>query len=122
MEKKAQNSQRLPLFHMCDQSGWGLRLSSFVAVLHLLLISAQIVDDHFQTNVPGVYAIGDVIHRGPMLAHKAEDEGICLAEMLAGKGGHINYDTIPNVIYTDPEVCPLMVQNSSVVMIRGTAG
>lgn len=63
-----------------------------------------VVDDHFKTSVDGVYAIGDVIHRGPMLAHKAEDEGICVAEMLAGKGGHINYATIPNVIYTNPEV------------------
>lgn len=63
-----------------------------------------VVDDNFQSSVPGIYAIGDVIHRGPMLAHKAEDEGICVAEMLGGKGGHINYDTIPNVIYTNPEV------------------
>eukprot|EP00667_Euglena_gracilis_P008560 EG_transcript_8679 len=63
-----------------------------------------VVDDHFKTNKDGIYAIGDVIHRGPMLAHKAEDEGICVAEMFAGKAGHINYDTIPNVIYTHPEV------------------
>jgi len=63
-----------------------------------------VVDDHFKTSVDGIYAIGDVIHRGPMLAHKAEDEGICVAEMFAGKAGHINYDTIPNVVYTNPEV------------------
>ncbi|MGZ5915113.1 MAG: dihydrolipoyl dehydrogenase [Hyphomicrobium sp.] len=62
-----------------------------------------IVDEHFQSNVPGVYAIGDVI-AGPMLAHKAEDEGIALAEILAGQAGHVNYDVIPNVIYTAPEV------------------
>ncbi|MEO1794026.1 MAG: dihydrolipoyl dehydrogenase [Pseudomonadota bacterium] len=62
-----------------------------------------IVDDHFKTNVDGVYAIGDVI-AGPMLAHKAEDEGIAVAEMLAGQSGHVNYGTIPNVIYTFPEV------------------
>lgn len=61
------------------------------------------VDDHFRTAVSGIYAIGDVIH-GPMLAHKAEEEGVALAEMLAGKAGHVNYDVIPNVIYTDPEV------------------
>jgi dihydrolipoamide dehydrogenase len=61
------------------------------------------VDEHYQTNVSGIYAIGDVIH-GPMLAHKAEDEGIALAEILAGKAGHVNYDVIPNVIYTYPEV------------------
>ncbi|WP_127075470.1 dihydrolipoyl dehydrogenase [Rhodomicrobium lacus] len=62
-----------------------------------------VVDDHFQTNVPGIYAIGDVI-RGPMLAHKAEDEGVAVAENLAGKAGHVNYGVIPGVIYTYPEV------------------
>ena len=62
-----------------------------------------IVDQHFATNVPGIYAIGDVI-AGPMLAHKAEDEGMAVAEILAGKAGHVNYDAIPNVIYTFPEV------------------
>jgi len=60
-------------------------------------------DAHFKTNVDGIYAIGDVI-AGPMLAHKAEDEGVILAEMLAGQGGHINYDLIPGVVYTWPEV------------------
>jgi dihydrolipoamide dehydrogenase len=62
-----------------------------------------IVDAKFATNVPGIYAIGDVI-KGPMLAHKAEDEGIALAEILAGQAGHVNYDVIPSVIYTAPEV------------------
>jgi dihydrolipoamide dehydrogenase len=62
-----------------------------------------IVDDHFATNVKGIYAIGDVI-RGPMLAHKAEDEGIALAELIAGQAGHVNYDVIPSVVYTTPEV------------------
>jgi dihydrolipoamide dehydrogenase len=62
-----------------------------------------IVDAHYATNVPGIYAIGDVID-GPMLAHKAEDEGIAVAEILAGQAGHVNYDVIPNVIYTAPEV------------------
>ncbi len=61
------------------------------------------VDDHFQTSVPGIFAIGDVI-RGPMLAHKAEDEGIALAESLAGQTGHVNYGVIPSVVYTAPEV------------------
>jgi dihydrolipoamide dehydrogenase len=61
------------------------------------------VDGHFATAVPGIYAIGDVI-AGPMLAHKAEDEGVAVAEILAGKPGHVNYDVIPNVIYTSPEV------------------
>ncbi len=61
------------------------------------------VDGHWATNVPGVYAIGDVIE-GPMLAHKAEDEGMAVAEVLAGKHGHVNYSVIPGVVYTTPEV------------------
>jgi dihydrolipoamide dehydrogenase len=61
------------------------------------------IDDHFQTSVEGVYAIGDLV-RGPMLAHKAEEEGIALAEELAGLPGHVNYDAIPNVVYTEPEL------------------
>lgn len=60
-------------------------------------------DAHFKTNVPGIYAIGDVI-AGPMLAHKAEEEGIAVMENLAGKSGHVNYGAIPGVIYTHPEV------------------
>ena len=60
-------------------------------------------DHHYQTNVPSVYAIGDVI-AGPMLAHKAEDEGVALAEIMAGQAGHVNYDVIPGVVYTQPEV------------------
>ena len=60
-------------------------------------------DGHFATNVPGIYAIGDVII-GPMLAHKAEDEGVVLAEMLAGQTGHIDYNLIPGVVYTHPEI------------------
>jgi dihydrolipoamide dehydrogenase len=64
------------------------------------------VDAHFQTSVPGIYAIGDVI-RGPMLAHKAEDEGIAVAEILAGQAGHVNYGVIPGVIYTAPEVASI---------------
>ena len=62
-----------------------------------------LVDGHFQTNLKGVFAIGDVI-AGPMLAHKAEDEGLAVAEIIAGQAGHVNYDVIPNVIYTSPEV------------------
>ena len=61
------------------------------------------IDDHFQTSVKGIYAIGDVV-RGAMLAHKGEDEGVAVAELIAGKAGHVNYDAIPNVIYTYPEV------------------
>ncbi len=60
-------------------------------------------DAHFHTNVPGIYAIGDVI-KGPMLAHKAEEEGVACAEIIAGHRGHVNYDTCPSVIYTHPEV------------------
>jgi dihydrolipoamide dehydrogenase len=61
------------------------------------------VDHFFRTNVDGVYAIGDLI-AGPMLAHKAMDEGVAVAEILAGKAGHVNYDAIPNVVYTHPEL------------------
>ncbi len=61
------------------------------------------IDGHFKTNVAGIYAIGDVV-KGPMLAHKAEDEGVALAEILAGQHGHVNYDVIPSVVYTQPEV------------------
>jgi dihydrolipoamide dehydrogenase len=64
------------------------------------------IDDHFATNVPGIYAIGDVV-RGPMLAHKAEDEGVAVAEILAGQKPHINYDCIPGVVYTWPEVASI---------------
>ena len=61
------------------------------------------IDSHWQTNIAGIYAIGDVV-KGPMLAHKAEDEGVALAEILAGQKGHVNYDVIPSVVYTEPEV------------------
>src|SRR5437667_2450910 len=61
------------------------------------------VDKHFRTNIEGIYAIGDVI-AGPMLAHKAEDEGIASVEIIAGKSGHVNYDAIPSIIYTNPEL------------------
>jgi dihydrolipoamide dehydrogenase len=60
-------------------------------------------DGHFRTNIPGIYAIGDVIS-GPMLAHKAEEEGVALAEMMAGQAGHVNYETCPNIVYTAPEL------------------
>lgn len=63
-------------------------------------------DKHFQTNVPGIYAVGDVII-GPMLAHKAEDEGVAVAEIIAGQAGHVNYEAIPGVIYTWPEVAAI---------------
>ncbi|EJF91594.1 dihydrolipoyl dehydrogenase [Bartonella tamiae] len=61
------------------------------------------IDAYWQTNVTGIYAIGDVV-KGPMLAHKAEDEGVAVAEILAGQKGHVNFDVIPSVVYTEPEV------------------
>jgi len=61
------------------------------------------VNGHFETSVPGVFAIGDAIP-GPMLAHKAEEEGVAAVELMAGQGGHVNYDAIPNVVYTWPEL------------------
>ncbi|MGK2922243.1 MAG: dihydrolipoyl dehydrogenase [Methyloceanibacter sp.] len=79
----------------------GLGLSDIGVEVH---DGGRIVVDHkFQTTVPGIYAIGDVI-AGPMLAHKAEEEGIAVAEDLAGQAGHVNYDVIPSVVYTAPEV------------------
>ncbi|GKY86147.1 dihydrolipoyl dehydrogenase [Sinisalibacter aestuarii] len=63
----------------------------------------QIATDHWRSSVPGIWAIGDVTE-GPMLAHKAEDEGMAVAESIAGQAGHVNYDVIPSVIYTSPEV------------------
>ncbi len=65
-----------------------------------------VTGDCFETNIDGIYAIGDVI-TGPMLAHKAEDEGVVLAEMLAGQSGHIDYNLIPGVVYTFPEVASI---------------
>jgi dihydrolipoamide dehydrogenase len=62
-----------------------------------------VVDAHLRTNVGGIYAIGDVV-TGPMLAHKAEDEGVAAAEVIAGQAGHVNYEVIPNVVYTHPEI------------------
>ena len=62
-----------------------------------------VVDAHLRTNIAGIYAIGDVI-AGPMLAHKAEDEGVAAAETISGQAGHVNYDVIPNVVYTYPEI------------------
>jgi dihydrolipoamide dehydrogenase len=61
------------------------------------------VDAHYRTNIASIFAIGDVI-AGPMLAHKAEDEGVAVAEIIAGQAGHVNYGVIPNVVYTNPEV------------------
>ena len=62
------------------------------------------VNEKFQTSIKNIYAVGDVIDKGPMLAHKAEDEGIAVAEIIAGQAGHVNYNVIPAVIYTSPEV------------------
>ena len=62
-----------------------------------------VIDEHFRTNVAGIYAIGDVV-AGPMLAHKAQDEGVAAAEIIAGQAGHVNYDVIPNVVYTFPQI------------------
>jgi dihydrolipoamide dehydrogenase len=64
---------------------------------------AVVVDDHCATNLPGVWAVGDVV-RGPMLAHKAEEEGVAVAERIAGHAGHVDLATIPSVVYTHPEI------------------
>ncbi|MBX9767645.1 MAG: FAD-dependent oxidoreductase, partial [Bdellovibrionales bacterium] len=71
------------------------------------------VDDHYRTNVPNIFAIGDVIP-GPMLAHKAEEEGVAVAEILAGQAGHVNYETVPGIIYTWPEVASVGLSEEQV--------
>ncbi|MFW5683351.1 MAG: dihydrolipoyl dehydrogenase [Spirochaetota bacterium] len=83
-----------------------------------------VVDEHLSTNVPGIYAIGDLIH-GPMLAHKAEDEGMAVAETIAGLPGHVNYDTVPGVVYTWPEAATVgrseeELKSDGVAYKRGT--
>ena len=65
-----------------------------------------VIDDHFKSSVSGIYSIGDVV-RGPMLAHKAEDEGVAVAEIIAGHAGHVNYGVIPGVVYTQPEIATI---------------
>ena len=82
------------------------------------------VDSNFQTNIPHIYAIGDLI-AGPMLAHKAEEEGIAFAEIVAGKAGHVNYETIPNVVYTWPEAASAglteeKIKEQGIPFARGT--
>ena len=78
-----------------------------------------VVDAHYATSVAGIYAIGDVI-AGPMLAHKAEDEGVAVAEILAGQAGHVNYDVIPNVVYTFPEIASVG-KTEEELKVAGTA-
>ena len=73
-----------------------------------------VIDGHFRTNLPGVHAIGDVVV-GPMLAHKAEEEGVAVAEIIAGKPGHVNHALIPGVIYTDPEVASVGLTEADAV-------
>ena len=85
---------RKPFTEGLNLSGAGIELNHYGQIK---------TDENLKTNIEGIYAIGDVIS-GPMLAHKAEDEGIAIAEMLAGQAGHVNYDLIPGVIYTSPEV------------------
>ena len=85
---------RKPFTYGLNLKKVGIELNQFGQIM---------TDENLKTNIDGIYAIGDVTS-GPMLAHKAEDEGIALAEMLAGQSGHVNYDIIPSVIYTSPEV------------------
>ena len=82
------------------------------------------IDKHFQTETAGIYAIGDVV-AGPMLAHKAEEEGVAVAEIIAGKAGHVNYDVIPGIIYTDPEIASVGIseqdaKNQTIAVKTGT--
>ncbi len=84
---------------MCPTEG----LNPAAVGLQLDERGAVLVDDECRTSVPGIWAIGDVV-RGPMLAHKAEEEGVAVAERIAGQHGHVDFNTIPNVIYTSPEI------------------
>jgi len=85
---------RVPNTHGLNIEAVGLQLDERGAI---------VVDDDCRTNLPGVWAVGDVV-RGPMLAHKAEEEGVAVAERMAGQHGHVNFNTIPWVIYTSPEI------------------
>ncbi|MDC0216453.1 FAD-dependent oxidoreductase [Candidatus Pelagibacter sp.] len=79
---------------------------SRILVLGLLYKKRVKTNEKFQTNISNIYAIGDV-KDGPMLAHKAEEEGIAVAEIISGQSGHVNYDVIPGVVYTTPEVASI---------------
>ena len=122
--EKIQKTKSGAVVHTIDQSGNQNQFESDIVLisvgrkpntngLNLEKIGVELDDKKrvktnkkFQTNLDNVYAIGDVID-GPMLAHKAEDEGIAVAENIAGQAGHVNYDTIPGVIYTTPEVASI---------------
>jgi dihydrolipoamide dehydrogenase len=122
--EKIQKTKSGAVVHTIDQSGNQNQFESDIVLisvgrkpntngLNLEKIGVELDDKKrvktnkkFQTNLDSVYAIGDVID-GPMLAHKAEDEGIAVAENIAGQAGHVNYDTIPGVIYTTPEVASI---------------
>lgn len=100
----------IPEVMECDVALVAIGRVPFTEGLGLELVGVQTdergrvkTDGHYKTNVDGIFAIGDVIE-GPMLAHKAEDEGVALAEILAGQKGHVNYNIIPGVVYTNPEV------------------
>ena len=122
--EKIQKTKSGTVVHTIDQSGNQNKFESDIVLisvgrkpntngLNLEKIGVELDDKKrvktnkkFQTNIDSVYAIGDVID-GPMLAHKAEDEGIAVAENIAGQAGHVNYDTIPGVIYTTPAVASI---------------
>ena len=122
--EKIQKTKSGAVVHTIDQSGNQNQFESDIVLisvgrkpnthgLNLEKIGVELDDKkrvktnkNFQTNLNNIYAIGDVID-GPMLAHKAEDEGIAVAENIAGQSGHVNYDTIPGVIYTTPEVASI---------------
>jgi len=94
VEKLIVSIGRVPNTNGLNAEGVGLKLDERGAI---------VVDDECRTNLPGVWAVGDVV-RGPMLAHKAEEEGVAVAERIAGQHGHVNFNTIPWVIYTSPEI------------------
>ena len=103
---KSQKRERLECDKLLVAVGRKPTISEELLKLNIKLDKSKKIEvnNKFETSINNIYAIGDVINKGPMLAHKAEDEGIAVAEIIAGQAGHVNYDVMPAVIYTSPEV------------------
>jgi len=104
--KKTEKKERIECDKVLVAVGRKSNFNEDISKLNIKLDSQRKIEvnNRFETSIKNIYAIGDVINKGPMLAHKAEDEGIAVAEIIAGQAGHVNYNIIPAVIYTTPEV------------------
>ena len=104
--KKSAIRERIECDKVLVAVGWKSNISADISNVGIKLDNQNKipVNQKFETSIKNIFAIGDVINKGPMLAHKAEDEGIAVAEIIAGQAGHVNYDVIPAVVYTSPEV------------------